>query len=323
MDVASVINFLSPFLPRLAQVDQGKASDAVEKFDSASWSKAQKVWAMLQPALAENEFAREAVMDVANAPDDADSLVVLRVQLKKLLNQDLVLLGAIAQVLQNNTKPVSQTQFIQNVSGSQNQVISQVSGGMVIGPGSTTNFSSPQQASSQGMSSKSPTFSIQRKPVKTEIRRPSASPVKVFFSYSHKDEELRDELANHLSILEKNNIIKGWHDRRIIPGQQRVDEIDDWMNTAQIILLLISSDFIASDYCWNIEVKRTMERHEAGEACVIPIILRPVNWRTAPFGQLQALPKDALPVTSWISRDEAFLNISQGIEGAVAQFCDT
>ena len=123
-------------------------------------------------------------------------------------------------------------------------------------------------------------------------------PATIFFSYSHKDEELRDELTKHLSILERNGVISGWHDRRIAPGEEWANEIDEWMDTAQVILLLISSDFIASDYCWNIEVKRAMERHEAGEPCVIPIILRPVNWSSAPFGKLQALPQNAKPVAT-------------------------
>lgn len=145
----------------------------------------------------------------------------------------------------------------------------------------------------------------------------SNNAIEVFFSYSHKDEELRNELATHLSILERNGVISGWHDRQIGAGEQWADQIDERMNAASIIMLLVSSDFIASNYCWNIEVRRAMERHEAGEACVIPVVLRPVNWRTAPFGKLQALPKDAKPVTSWSNRDEALLDISQGIEAVV------
>ena len=85
-------------------------------------------------------------------------------------------------------------------------------------------------------------------------------------------------------------------------------------------MLLVSSDFIASDYCWNTEVKRAMERHESGDACVIPVLLRPVNWKAAPFGKLQALPRDAKPITSWVNRDEALLNVSQGIEAVVDRF---
>lgn len=144
--------------------------------------------------------------------------------------------------------------------------------------------------------------------------------VEIFFSYSHKDEDLRDELATHLSILERNGIISGWHDRLIEAGEEWENHIDERMNSARVVLLLVSSDFIASNYCWNVEVKRAMERHKEGEACVVPVILRPVNWRTAPFGKLQALPKDAKPVTTWSNRDEAFLNISKGIEAVVGRF---
>jgi hypothetical protein len=158
-----------------------------------------------------------------------------------------------------------------------------------------------------------------------EVLQPTSTDRKnlldVFFSYSHKDEDLRNELAIHLSILERDGVISGWCDRQISAGKEWANEIDARMNIASIILLLVSSDFIASDYCWNIEMKRAMERHKAGEACVIPVILRPVNWERAPFGRLQALPKNAKPVTSWGNRDEAFLDISQGIEAVVDRFC--
>lgn len=127
-------------------------------------------------------------------------------------------------------------------------------------------------------------------------------------------------MATHLSILERNGVISGWHDRKIDAGKEWKHQIDERINAASVVLLLISSDFIASNYCWNIEVKRAMERHEAGEACVIPVVLRPVNWQTALFGKLQALPKNAKPVTTWGNRDEAFLNISEGIEAVVNGF---
>jgi hypothetical protein len=89
------------------------------------------------------------------------------------------------------------------------------------------------------------------------------------------------------------------------------------VNSAGIILLMVSADFMASDYCWNVEMSRAMERHEAGEAVVIPVILRAVDWQSAPFGKLQALPKDGKPVTSRPNLDEAFTNIATGIRGAV------
>ena len=144
-------------------------------------------------------------------------------------------------------------------------------------------------------------------------------PIEVFFAYSHKDEKLRDELAKHLSILERQAVIAGWHDRKIVAGEEWDREISQHLNTAQAILLLVSSDFIASDYCWDVEVERAMQRHEAGDACVIPVILRPVNWRNTPFGKLQALPKDAKPIISWTDQEEAFLDVEQGIETAAEE----
>lgn len=141
--------------------------------------------------------------------------------------------------------------------------------------------------------------------------------VEVFFSYSHKDEVLRDELANHLSILKRRGEITTWHDRQIEAGTEWDKEIDSHLQTADIILLLISSAFLASDYCWSVELEQAMARHEAGEARVIPIILRPVDWKGAPFSKLQALPRNAKAVTLWANQDEAFVNIAQGIRTAI------
>ncbi|MBW4577998.1 MAG: toll/interleukin-1 receptor domain-containing protein [Tildeniella nuda ZEHNDER 1965/U140] len=141
--------------------------------------------------------------------------------------------------------------------------------------------------------------------------------IEVFFSYSHRDETLRDELAKHLSILKRQGVITAWHDRQITAGSEWAGAIDDHLNSARVILLLISADFLASDYCWDIELRRAIERHEAGDACVIPIILKPVDWSGAPFSKLQALPKNAQPVTTWSNPDEAFLDVAKGIRKAV------
>lgn len=142
---------------------------------------------------------------------------------------------------------------------------------------------------------------------------PSPKPIKLFYSYSHKDEKLRDQLAIHLTMLQHQDVIQAWHDRNINAGSEWAEEIDANLNAAQIILLLISADFLASDYCYSLEMRRAIARHEAGEACVIPIILKPVDWSGAPFGRLQALPKNAKPVTRWSNRDQAFVDIAQGI----------
>ena len=144
-----------------------------------------------------------------------------------------------------------------------------------------------------------------------------ADPIEVFFSYSHKDKSLRDKLATHLKILERQGVISGWHDRQITAGSEWAGEIDEHLNSAQVILLLISADFVASDYCYDIEMKRAMERHDSGEARVIPVILRPCSWEDAPFGKLQGLPTNACPVTDWANRDKAFKDIAEGIKAAV------
>lgn len=147
-------------------------------------------------------------------------------------------------------------------------------------------------------------------------------PITVFFSYSHKDEALRDELATHLEILKWGGDITDWHDRKILPGDEWDGAIQDNLNAAQIILLLISSDFIASRYCRDIEITQAMERHNAGSACVIPVILRDCMWSSAPFGKLQALPKNAAPITdsqTWPTKDKAFKNVAEGIKKAAQE----
>jgi TIR domain len=138
-------------------------------------------------------------------------------------------------------------------------------------------------------------------------------PLQLFFSYSHHDEKLRDQLADHLAALEREGLIAGWHDRRIGAGEDWAGAIDHHLSSADLILLLVSPSFVASRYCYELELQRALERHAAGEARVIPVILRPADWGALPFGKLQALPKDGKPVTRWSNRDEAFLDIAQGI----------
>lgn len=145
------------------------------------------------------------------------------------------------------------------------------------------------------------------------------TPVSVFYSYSHRDEKLRDRLAAHLSLLKRKGAISEWHDRKITAGREWEGQIDAHLNSAQIILLLISADFLASDYCYDVEMTRALERHDAREAQVIPIILKPVDWEQSRFGKLQALPRDGRPVTEWSNRDAAFKNIAQAIRKVVSE----
>ncbi len=138
----------------------------------------------------------------------------------------------------------------------------------------------------------------------------------LFFSYSHKDEALRDQLETQLIMLKRQGIIETWHDRRISVGEEVDGAISVHVEQDDIIALLVSPDFLASNYCYDIEMARAMERHESGDAVVIPIILRPCEWQAAPFGKLLAAPTDARAVTQWPDKDEAFLNVTRSIRGA-------
>ncbi|MET0645317.1 MAG: TIR domain-containing protein [Pyrinomonadaceae bacterium] len=148
---------------------------------------------------------------------------------------------------------------------------------------------------------------------------PQGDPTYLFFSYAHEDEDLCNELINHLSNLKRQGVIKDWYDRHIEAGKDWEGELLKHLDSAGVILLLVSANFMASDYISNVEVKRAMQRHRDGQACVIPVILRPCYWADAPFSKLQMLPTDARPVTSWRTHDDAFLNVVQGIRKAIAR----
>ena len=144
-------------------------------------------------------------------------------------------------------------------------------------------------------------------------------PVELFISYAHEDEALVEELRKQLSLLRRQGVIGDWHDRQIVAGTEWQGEIDAHLESAGIILLCVSADFLASDYCWGVELKRAMQRHAEGSARVIPVLLRDCDWQGAPFGKLQGLPKDMLPVTSWTNRDEAFTDVARGVRNALAR----
>jgi tetratricopeptide (TPR) repeat protein len=143
----------------------------------------------------------------------------------------------------------------------------------------------------------------------------SGSPFRVFISYSHKDERLRAGLDEHLSQLRRDGAIESWTDHKIRPGQEWEKEIFAALEAADVVLLLVSSSFIASDFCYSREMTRAVERHGTGSARVVPILLRPCDWQTAPFAKLQSLPANAKPVTAWSNKDNAFLSVAAGIRG--------
>ena len=141
--------------------------------------------------------------------------------------------------------------------------------------------------------------------------------IEIFLCYARKDERLLKELESHLGALQRQNYFDFWHDREIMPGKERALEIDKHLSTAKIILLLVSHHFMNSDYCYLDQMKPALERHERGEARVIPVILRPVYWQNAPFSKLQALPTNGKPITKWQNRDEAFFDVAEGIRKTI------
>jgi hypothetical protein len=144
---------------------------------------------------------------------------------------------------------------------------------------------------------------------------------KLFFSYSHRDADLRDELETHLAPLKRESVLETWHDRRIGAGKEFGNEISRHLEEANIILLLVSPYFIASDYCYDIEMKRAMERHEKGEARVIPVILEPCDWQKLPFGKLIATPTDGKPISKFPNKHDGFLEVTRAIRKAAEELC--
>ncbi|EAR9858063.1 toll/interleukin-1 receptor domain-containing protein [Salmonella enterica subsp. enterica serovar Cubana] len=138
------------------------------------------------------------------------------------------------------------------------------------------------------------------------------------FSYSHADEALRNELEKHLSPLKRMGKITTWHDRCIIPWQEFENQIDLYFSQADIILLLISSDFIASDYCYQVEMTNALERHNRGEAVVIPVILRECDWHQLPFGRIMAATIDGKPITKFASHDDGYFQVAGAVSRAIA-----
>jgi hypothetical protein len=135
----------------------------------------------------------------------------------------------------------------------------------------------------------------------------------MFISYSHRDDKLRQQINTAMTPLLRESVVEHWHDRMISAGMDWASEIDEHLKHANIILLLVSPDFMASQYCYGVETQVALERHAAREARVIPVILRPADWANSPIGRLQALPKDAKAITRWRNRDEAIYDVIAGI----------
>ncbi len=142
-------------------------------------------------------------------------------------------------------------------------------------------------------------------------------PLRIFCGYAHEDEAYFHKFNTALAVLRRQEAISIWHYGDLVPGVQWEHEIEQELNTADIILLLISPAFMASDYCWSKEMRWAITRHTTGETYVIPIILKPTDWKTTPLSALQALPKGIKPITTWSNCDEAFADVIDGLRKVI------
>lgn len=144
-----------------------------------------------------------------------------------------------------------------------------------------------------------------------------APPLRVFCSYASRDEAFREELEIRIAMLKRQGLITFWHFRQLEPGVEWDAEIRRQIDASQIILLLVSPDFLSSQYVWEREVMRAMTRHNDRTARVIPIILRPCDWRHEPLEKLQALPAGAKPIRQWADSDEAWQSVVDGLRRVI------
>ncbi len=136
-------------------------------------------------------------------------------------------------------------------------------------------------------------------------------PLLLFYSYAHEDEALRNELDKHLLLLQYNSLIMTRDDHHIPPGADRSYTVGQYLKEARVTLLLISPDYLASASCYQTEMPQALERHQTGDALVIPVLLRPVDMDVTPFAHLQSLPRSGKPVTLWEHQDAAFHEIAK------------
>jgi hypothetical protein len=144
-----------------------------------------------------------------------------------------------------------------------------------------------------------------------------SAPVEIFCSYAHADEKLFRQLEIYLQQLKRERVISLWHNRSLVPGTDWTHEIDAHLETSSIVLLLVSPNFLTSDYCDEIEMQRILQRHEARKACIIPIIVRPCDWSHAPFGHFQALPSYGKAITAQDNRDIAWRDVTKNIRQVI------
>lgn len=149
-----------------------------------------------------------------------------------------------------------------------------------------------------------------------QIAIPVSGP-RIFISYSHKDDKLREELDDHLQPLRRAGLVESWHDRKILPGDDWKKEIDQNLERADVVVLLVSVAFINSDFCYENEMARALTRHAEGTVRIVPVICKACTWQVTPLGRLQALPKDGVPLSQFPDRDAAWTDVVIGLRRVI------
>lgn len=143
--------------------------------------------------------------------------------------------------------------------------------------------------------------------------------IKVFMSYSHEDEKYKEKLDKHLAVLKRNKKIKTWNDRKLVPGKDIDKEIGKSLVEADIIILLLSADFFASEYCYCTEMTKALELYEEGQNMIVPVVVRSCDWLGSPLAKLVALPKDGKAINKWEDEDEAYMDVVAGIKKVIEE----
>jgi hypothetical protein len=150
-------------------------------------------------------------------------------------------------------------------------------------------------------------------------------PIEILCCYSSADEQWLHKLEIHLSLLKHQSLISFWHAQLIAPGSDWTQEMEQHLETASVILLLISADFLASDYCYSVQMGYALDRQREGKSCVIPLLVRAVDWKEAPFAHLRVLPTNTQPLASWQDEDRALADVTSSIRQVIEnlQECST
>jgi hypothetical protein len=134
-------------------------------------------------------------------------------------------------------------------------------------------------------------------------------PAKAFISYSHIDGAALSRFATHLAMLRREGMLADWVDQKILAGGEIDKEVSRQLDACDLFLPLVSPDFLNSNYCYDTEMKRAIERHESGAIRIVPIIIEPCDWKASPLKRFKALPRDGKPVAEWTNKNNAYLDV--------------